>query len=183
MNEKKTQTIPVKHENGPAFRPTVRGKIAAGALALAGVGAAVAGHEVSQQDSGKDAGPTSFAEVTVSTAVAGEFGGAESDWGHGTAEELLEEALHDGVTKAYASMDVNGDGQPDVSPEEINTIVEELPTYSQASQLLEAARYSEILPDKGDELMVKLQVTADSNKVVTYTIEDSKIGDKANNQE
>ena len=161
-----------------------RQKLLRRAVPLALLAGGVSAYGVSQVASAdKDTRPEAYAQVTAAATAVGEFGGSESDWGHGTAESLLKKALAEGVVHAYAGMDMDGNGKADLSDEELESIIDELPTYEQADQLLEDARYNEIMPDKGDRLLVEVKVTADSDKHVSYEVVDAKIQDVANNQQ
>ncbi len=116
--------------------------------------------------------------ATTNTVAVSEFGGAEDGWEHGSAQDALKAALTRGVIAAYEKIDVNADGQADVSDDEIEQIIDQLPTYDQANDALKMAKEeNSVIPDRDDEILVEVEVTADSDKHVSYEITDAKIND------
>jgi len=147
------------------------------AFLAAGTAGAV-GYELSQDN---DIQPeTSSAEVTTTVSVSTELGGAESDWGHGAATSLIEEAVAEGVDNAV--FDLDHDGKSDISEKETEEMLGQVPTYDQANQLLNEAGYNKALPDEGDILQATIAVTTDTDKNVSYKIIDAEIKDIPNNQ-
>lgn len=120
------------------------------------------------------------ASATNTVTVSTQLGGAESGWGHDAATSLIEEALDEGVHST--EFDLNQDGKSDISEKEIEKIISKEPTYNQANQLLDEAGYDEALPDEGDILQATITVTTDTDKNVSYKIDDAEIKDLPNNQ-
>lgn len=124
------------------------------------------------------------ARAMATAHASGEFGGSESDWGHGTAETLIKEAVYEGAVHAYAKIVVNHDNETEV---DLAEIVESLPVYDQASDALEMAGYTEVTPDRGDVFDVNVEVVAERNgtkdPTITYVVTGASIKDIENNQQ
>lgn len=139
------------------------------------VAGGAAAYGVSELQSNDKESPEASGEMTahVMARATTAFGGAESDWGHGTAERLIREALSRGVPLAFSKMNTT----KDMSSEEIDEIVEELPVFEQADEALEIAGYDDIVPDVGDKMTVTIDVTADSSEHVSYEVTAAQIED------
>ena len=123
--------------------------------------------------------------VRVTSVGSSEFGGSESDWGHGAAENLIRKAVYEGAVNAYVSVSA-GSAVETTEDVDLREIVDALPVYDQATELLEMAGYNEVTPDEGDILKAIVDVTVEqetgSKPVVTYQVTNATIEDITNNQ-
>lgn len=151
------------------------------ALLTAGIGGggAYLSHETSKADSGEQ---EAFAQATSHKTATAEIGGSESGWTQGAAERALQTALYNGAVDAFANINVSDGTEFTITTEEIKEIVEALPTYDQAGEVLDEANVGDVIPDKGDKLSVEVAVTADTDKRVEYEIVSAHIKDIPNNQ-
>lgn len=152
---------------------------------LLGAGGAVGIDRLNDADDSHEAHGFAM-NAKVAAQASGKFGGSESDWGNGTAEDLIRKAVHEGAAHALANIST-GTEQGGAADYDLQAIIDALPVYDQANQALEMADYTSVTPDKGDLLAVSVAVNTewngDSKPVVTYEVTDAKIEDIENNQQ
>lgn len=144
------------------------------ALLTAGVGGAFAHNALS----GEEKEPETKAEAIVNVTAVSQFEGADSGWGHSTAERAITEAVHEGAATAFESID---NGELEFADGELEEIIEALPVYDEAYDVLDMAGYNEIIPDEGDKLHIDVEVTANTDKEVSYVVKHAEIQDLPNN--
>lgn len=140
-------------------------------IALLTAGVAGAGYNTLSESSHGSHEPETSSSV-IATGVS-EFGGEASGWEHGAATRAIESAVTEG---AESLLQENG-----TTSDEIETIVDELPTYDQANVALDLAG-GDIYPDKNDQMHVTVEVESDKDGNISYDVTDASIVDLPNNK-